>query len=187
MPKSICSFDPCERPSKSLGLCAAHWQQQYDGRGLQPIQRWSNDMGSLKESIEERLDKTDGESGCWVWSGMVNQDGYGLVKIRGKRVMVHRAYLQETGVSIPEGLTVDHLCRNRACANPDHLELVTNLENVMRGFSPPAVNARKTECKRGHPFDAVNTYVAPNGNRACKECRRMHLRKWRSKSKVVPR
>jgi hypothetical protein len=76
---------------------------------------------------------------------------------------------------IPEGLVIDHLCRNRGCINPTHMEPVTNAENVLRGEGPTAVNARKTHCKRGHPFDDVNTYVYAKG-RACRMCHQLRQR-----------
>lgn len=71
-----------------------------------------------------------------------------------------------------EGEVPDHLCRNRGCVNPDHLDPVTNVENVLRGESPPAQNRRKTVCKNGHPFSPENTYTDPNGGRHCRPCHR---------------
>jgi hypothetical protein len=71
---------------------------------------------------------------------------------------------------IPEGLTIDHLCRNRGCVNPAHLEAVTNRTNLLRGDGIAALNARKTHCKRGHEFTPENTYVWREGTRACRAC-----------------
>lgn len=70
-------------------------------------------------------------------------------------------------------LELDHLCRNRRCCRPDHLEPVTHKENVLRGMAPSAINARKTHCKRGHEFTAENIYPSPDGVRRCRECRRL--------------
>lgn len=115
---------------------------------------------------------------CWEWTGKLNPSGYGQVIIhpaRGVREtwLTHRlAYTLEHG-PIPDGLTVDHLCRNRVCANPSHMELVTQRENNLRSTSPSAKNARKTHCKRGHEFTPENTYLwtGPRGQqRQCREC-----------------
>lgn len=123
---------------------------------------------SLAAKIEFYLDKQP--NGCWVWTRSKDIGGYGRVTWYGKGMPVHRAYLIDLGRNVPEGMTVDHLCRVRACANPDHLEVVTNRENILRGFGPPAVNARKTCCKNGHEFTNENTSIRPNGGRYCRAC-----------------
>jgi hypothetical protein len=124
------------------------------------------------------------ESGCWRWTGNCHPDsGYGRLWFdRHDDRSAHRLSYEWSVGPIPEGLTIDHLCRNRWCVNPEHLEPVTNAVNVMRGNSVMAVNFRKTECLRGHPFDAVNTRVVktPIGfGRACKECERIRKRERR--------
>lgn len=109
----------------------------------------------------------DGE--CWRWIGAMGNHGYGVY---GKpAILAHRwSYLLHVGV-IPPWLTIDHLCRNRWCVHPNHLEPVTRAENVLRGESLPARNARKTHCPKGHPYDETNTYVNPNsGWRMCRTC-----------------
>jgi hypothetical protein len=98
--------------------------------------------------------------------------GYGRFALRQgtKQFYVHRlAWTYERG-EIPEGLTIDHLCRNRGCVNPDHMELVTLGVNVLRGMAFTAVNKRKTHCKYGHEFTPENTYVAPDKGRRCRLC-----------------
>lgn len=115
--------------------------------------------------------------GCWLWTAYRNPDGYGRFRpYRQNQVMAHRfAYEQIVG-PIPEGLTLDHLCRDRACVNPAHLEPVTAGENVMRGTAVGAVNAAKTHCYRGHAFTPENTRVDPHGWRVCRACKRTKRR-----------
>lgn len=116
-----------------------------------------------------RYVEVDGE--CIVWTG-AKQNGYGtLHPPEGRSQRAHRLVWEEFVEPIPDGLVLDHLCGNKACVNPDHLEPVTQGQNVLRGKSFAAVNARKTHCLRGHPFDDVNTYEW-NGGRICRACRR---------------
>lgn len=112
---------------------------------------------------------------CWVWRGGVGASGYGHFWVNGKTVLAHRFSYETTGRHIPDGLCLDHLCRNRSCVNPDHLEPVTLVENVMRGESVWAKNARKTHCVRGHLLAEPNIRTARvKGKpvRACKQCHR---------------
>lgn len=88
---------------------------------------------------------------CWIWAGSVAPNGYGKMSVRSNHTMtVHRVSWVLAGRVLKSGMCLDHLCRNRLCVNPDHLELVTHRENVLRGVSSPAGNARKTMCSRGH-------------------------------------
>ena len=112
------------------------------------------------------------ETHCWIWQRVLGTAGYGQVWRQGKKVGAHRAYYEELVGPIPERLTIDHLCQNIRCVNPGHLEPVTQRINNLRSDNPAAINARKTHCIRGHEFTPVNTYVARDGKRACKECRR---------------
>lgn len=108
--------------------------------------------------------------GCWLWTGASTQ-GYGDVGIDGKTRKAHRVAWELSGRTLDPSLTLDHLCRNRACVNPDHLEQVTNRENLLRGTSPSAVHARKTHCPWGHEYTPENTTIRANGARRCKACR----------------
>lgn len=107
---------------------------------------------------------------CWLWMGALNQ-GYGVYTSGGKARKAHRVSYQEIVGPIPECLTLDHLCRVRNCVNPDHLEPVSVRINTMRGFGPSALNEVKTSCRNGHDFDESNTYIRPDGNRGCRQCR----------------
>ena len=128
------------------------------------------------------------ESGCWDWQGPVAPDGYGRMMVgsrtTGERrtALAHRLSWEEANGPIPAGLQLDHLCRNRRCVNPAHLEPVTQRENILRGTGTAAINARKTHCPAGHEYTPENTYTYRSG-RDCKACaaakgrrRRAHAR-----------
>lgn len=137
------------------------------------------------ELIETRTMRTP--SGCWEWQGYVNKYGYGDAgrRIDGKyrHIMAHRlAYLTLVG-PIPEGMQLDHLCRNRRCVNPAHLEPVTCKENLLRGETHAAANAAKTECPKGHPYDDGNT-VRKSGGRSCRACHKAYMSEYNARPHV---
>ena len=110
---------------------------------------------------------------CWLWGGSTRGIGYGRIRIRGVSRPVHRVMFEIERGSIPDGLTLDHLCRIPACCNPWHLEPVSLRMNILRGNGPPAINARKNCCINGHRFTDRNTYRPPSGKRQCRECNRV--------------
>lgn len=131
------------------------------------------------------LVRKDSASACWPWPGRVHTDGYGRTSTDGRRGQVHRITYALVKGSIPEGLELDHLCRNRACANPNHLEAVTSRVNLLRGVGAAAQNARKTECKRGHSLVGANCYVnAGSGFRQCRRCKALHAQAKRDGRKL---
>jgi hypothetical protein len=119
--------------------------------------------------------------GCWRWTGAHIGDGYGNLWVAGKSRLAHRVAYELLVGPIPAGLEIDHLCRVRDCVNPEHLEVVTGKENALRGISFAAENAVKEECVNGHPFDDVNTYRRPNGNRDCRVCGRERAARYRAR------
>lgn len=121
--------------------------------------------------FEEKVIECE-DTGCHLWAGALKTDGYGKLAIDRKHVGAHRiAYALFVG-ELTKGLVIDHLCHNRCCVNPDHLELVTDAENIKRGHT---LRKPKSSCKRGHRFTEENTRVY-RGNRHCRTCDRMRKR-----------
>lgn len=120
----------------------------------------------LLANFWSRVEKSNN---CWVWVGGIKRDGYGTFYWKGKQYASHRIAYQIMIGDIPEGLELDHLCRNRKCCNPEHLEAVTHRENILRGESPAAVNSQKTHCPQGHPYEGINL-ILRRGSRVCRIC-----------------
>jgi hypothetical protein len=110
------------------------------------------------------------EDGCWLWGSTLDRDGYAVWRNR----RAHRVIYQSLVAAIQAGFVTDHLCRQRSCVNPSHLEIVTQRENVRRGFHV-ALRRPKLRCKNGHDLSGDNLRVS-NGERACYACRRVQSR-----------
>jgi len=126
------------------------------------------------------------DAGCWEWTRHQDGKGYGVISVRsidGKwsTAKTHRVAYELLVGPIPGGLQLDHLCRNRICCNPDHLEPVTNRENAIRGYGWSGINARKTHCPQGHEFTPENTMTKTTAfgtiGRECRLCSKLMQRK----------
>jgi hypothetical protein len=135
-----------------------------------------------------------GPDRCWPWQGSVTAQGYGRLKVRGRTWRAHRLAYEIVMGPIPGGRHLDHTChdpelckggddcQHRRCVNPLHLKPTTLVENVMRGASPAAQNARKTHCKRGHELTEGNLYKTKRG-RLCATCARAQVAGSRARRK----
>ncbi|MBW8704412.1 hypothetical protein MBT84_32915 [Streptomyces sp. MBT84] len=122
--------------------------------------------------------RREAQGRCWIWTGGGDGRGYGRFWNGTKQVIAHRWSYQHQYGAIPAGLVLDHLCRRTRCVRPDHLEAVTQAENVRRGLSG-LYNAQKTHCRAGHPYDEVNTRHRL-GRRECRTCARLYAARSRA-------
>lgn len=115
---------------------------------------------------------------CWEWVGARTDNGYGRWDNDRRPLLAHRVAYALSIAEPPPDRDLDHLCRNRRCCNPAHLEPVTRRENLLRGETAIARNVQKTHCKHGHPLFGENVYIRKDrpGNRECRQCRNAALR-----------
>jgi len=133
-------------------------------------------MIKLPKTFWSYVDKT---KDCWIWNGAKTTDGYGQIKSGDKIQYVHRLSYQFHKGEIPKGLQIDHLCRVRNCINPEHLQVVTLRENVLRGNSIPAINARKKQCIKGHLLIGLNLVKSVLPVRKCRICWNNYVKLYR--------
>ena len=135
--------------------------------------------GIVWERLMANCHETD--SGCWEWTASCNSHGYGQIMIAKTSMGAHRASYTVAKGPIPEGMQIDHLCRNRKCINPEHLEAVTQQENMRRA------SEAQTACRRaGHPYTPENTIITSSGHRKCRTCYNQHNRRYYRDKKVQP-
>jgi len=131
-----------------------------------------------------RIQKTES---CWIWINKPNSGGYGIIYYKGSWHPAHRIIYMLLRGPIPEGLELDHLCKNRRCVNPDHLEPVTSRVNQRRGNGFAGINANKIFCKHGHLLLGDNLVKAPSrvraGHRNCRACTLADCRNYRETHK----
>ena len=146
-------------------------------------------MKSAADRFWAKVDKA-GDADCWNWTGC-RSEGYGRFHFEGRLMPAHRWSYEDAVGPIPEGLVIDHLCRNHSCVNPAHMEPVTNAENTRRGIAADVIYARQasqTHCKNGHELSDENVYR--NGRqRQCRTCRNAQKMKdhYRNRDRILAR
>jgi len=130
----------------------------------------------MKDARLRFMKHVEQDGDCWNWQSELNNRGYGFFYIAERRLLAHRYSYELFNGPIPHGLEIDHLCRNRRCVNPDHLETVTTKVNVLRGISFAAVNAKKTHCPKGHSYEFFD-----GTSRRCKPCHSEKMRRYNRK------
>lgn len=134
------------------------------------------------ERFNAKIERLPNE--CIVWTACQDGRGYGFFQVGDRSIRAHRWLWEHENGPVPAGMQLDHLCRNRLCVNPKHLEPVTQRENILRGECPAAVNARKTHCVRGHELSGANLVVRRDGARSCRTCANATKRAYKARRKV---
>lgn len=137
----------------------------------------------IKNRLESRILKDN--KGCWNYTRAKDFLGYGKIGYLGKVISAHRVSYMVWKGKIPDGLTIDHLCKNPSCINPDHLEAVTLRENVLRSRRMTDNKSRKTHCINGHELTEENTYIIKSHYaRKCRTCARVYSHDYNQKHKA---
>jgi hypothetical protein len=137
----------------------------------------------LRNPVDRVVERSSISGPCIVFDG-AKIEGYGVMSVANKVVRVHRLMWEQLVGPIPDGMTLDHLCRNHACWWSDHLEVVPRGENALRGFGPTAQNRRKTVCNSGHALTGENVYEY-RGERRCRRCAQDRKREWKERQAIA--
>lgn len=178
-------YDPCivEGCSNEIGLkggrgyCTKHYQMWW---------KTGDPTGSTAPTHAERFwPRVRKTETCWLWTGASDESGYGFFGAGNRVHRAHRWAYEDRFGPIPDGLVIDHLCRMPSCVNPDHLEAVTNQENLDRGWGRRVQSGWVDHCINGHKYTPDNTYTTPKGTFACRVCSAASRRKYEQKKRMA--
>ena len=177
------------RPKYGLSLCDCgnvRKHRVYQIKAKRFVSCGCIKMELIKQKLTKPVDvrfwskvKKQGDLQCWEWTARRNRAGYGTFKYKNRTVLAHRVVFELLGKSIPSGMYVDHMCRNRACLNPQHLRFVTPEINALENSKgQSAINKSKNFCKNGHPLIEENLMQSKTRliKRQCKICHREYTR-----------
>ncbi len=171
-----CSFLGCDHAVHSRGLCAGHYKQQNLGKALTPL-RHLRPAGTEPAIDFEEVSCPALGSPCHIFRGGKNSHGYGAVSVGKKMKSVHVYVWEKANGPVPDGLMLDHQCRNRPCCNVAHLRVVTaRINSLENSESFAAKNAAKTHCPHGHAYQGANLIIETNGRRKCRACKQRRER-----------
>ena len=174
-----CKEHDCTRKAVARGMCLMHYKR-WRRQNRERMYDWQKDEA---ERFWQYVDKGGAED-CWNWIGLTLH-GYGRFSIGSRadnsrrQIQAHRYSYELLVGPIPTEYQLDHLCGNRRCVNPNHLEPVSPKTNILRGSGITAQNARKTHCPHGHEYTPENTIVTKAGSRKCKVCRDARYKRWK--------
>jgi hypothetical protein len=166
MVPKICSISECSDQHAGLGYCRRHYKR---------FRRYGDPLGTrtiIPADVRfwAKVDKR-GPGECWNWTAGLTAQGYGgFHPAKHETELAHRWSYRAASGSLEPGLVIDHLCRNRTCVNPEHLEQVENLENLRRGAGYALANGMRSACINGHEYTSDNTYIDPAGGARCRRC-----------------
>lgn len=179
-----CDIAGCDGEHVARGLCGRHyhrWERHGD-----PLAGGIHRIADPDERFWSKVDIPSRFS-CWWYEGSCTPIGHGLFRSGGKTIQAHRFSYERLVGPIPDGLVIDHLCRNPPCVNPAHLEPVTQRVNVQRGDAAKVQRGRgeaRTHCLNGHEWTEENTYRPPSGGRMCRSCMRTNDRKSKARKRA---
>jgi hypothetical protein len=193
--KATCSIEDCSEHVDRRGLCGLHYSRWWHTGDPLFSKGYGPTPSDVADRFWEKVNKNGPTSDlrpelgpCWLWT-VDTPRGYGRFHInengKWRNLYAHRWAYEALVGPIPSDLELDHLCRERACVNPSHLEAVAHATNTLRGMSPGAIALRRNTCIRGHERTVENVYLRADGSRTCRVCHRDDEREYRKRKRLA--